>query len=84
VRQTSRSVPDLKPLKAVFDRRLLFDRNARMVARMQPQLKSGQAFVAVGALHLYGEQGLLSLLTARGLPGVARVLNDCAIPVSYD
>lgn len=58
--------PELRPLKAVFDRRLLFDRNARMAARMQPQLKAGQAFVAVGALHLYGEQGVLSLLARDG------------------
>ena len=58
--------PELKPLKAVFDQRLLFDRNSRMAERMQPQLKSGQAFVAVGALHLYGEQGLLSLLARDG------------------
>jgi uncharacterized protein YbaP (TraB family) len=58
--------PELKPLKAVFDQRLLFDRNTRMIDRMQPQLKSGQAFVAVGALHLYGERGLLSLLARDG------------------
>ena len=58
--------PELKPLKAVFDQRLLFDRNARMAERMQPQLKSGRAFVAVGALHLYGEQGLLSRLARDG------------------
>jgi uncharacterized protein YbaP (TraB family) len=58
--------PDLKPVKAVFDQRLLFDRNTRMVERMQPQLKSGAAFVAVGALHLYGDKGLLSLLAREG------------------
>ena len=58
--------PDLKPLKSVFDQRLLFDRNTRMVERMQPQLKSGNAFIAVGALHLYGERGVLSLLAREG------------------
>ena len=58
--------PELRLVKAVFDQRLLFDRNARMVERMQPQLKSGRAFVAVGALHLYGERGLLSLLARNG------------------
>ena len=58
--------PDLKPLKQVFDQRLLYDRNTRMVERMQLQLKSGGAFVAVGALHLYGEKGLLSLLARDG------------------
>jgi uncharacterized protein YbaP (TraB family) len=58
--------PELKPLKAVFDQRLLFDRNPRMVERMQPQLQAGGAFIAVGALHLYGEKGLLRLLEHAG------------------
>ena len=58
--------PDLKPVKAVFDQRLLYDRNARMADRMRPQLVSGRAFIAVGALHLYGERGLLSLLAREG------------------
>jgi uncharacterized protein YbaP (TraB family) len=58
--------PDLKPLKQLFDQRLLYDRNARMIERMQPQLKAGEAFIAVGALHLHGEKGLLSLLARDG------------------
>jgi hypothetical protein len=58
--------PELRPLKQVFDQRLLYDRNTRMAARMQPQLKSGGAFIAVGALHLYGNRGLLSLLVRDG------------------
>jgi uncharacterized protein YbaP (TraB family) len=58
--------PELKPLKAVFDQRLLYDRNPRMVERMQPQLQAGSAFIAVGALHLYGDKGLLRLLERAG------------------
>ncbi len=58
--------PELKPLKQVFDQRLLFDRNTRMLERMRRQLESGAAFIAVGALHLYGEKGLLSLLARAG------------------
>jgi len=58
--------PELRPLKEVFDQRLLYDRNARMAERMQPQLKAGAAFIAVGALHLYGERGVLSLLARNG------------------
>ncbi|MEA2093763.1 MAG: TraB/GumN family protein [Pseudomonadota bacterium] len=49
-----------------FQRRLVTDRNWRMADRMQPYLKQGKAFVAVGALHLPGEQGLLNLLEQRG------------------
>jgi uncharacterized protein YbaP (TraB family) len=58
--------PELVPLKQVFDQRLLYDRNARMVERMQPQLQTGAAFIAVGALHLYGDRGLLYLLARDG------------------
>lgn len=49
-----------------FLRRLIDDRNVRMVERMLPRLKQGSAFIAVGALHLPGEKGILQLLTERG------------------
>ena len=49
-----------------FQRRLIVDRNKRMAERMEPYLKQGGVFVAVGALHLPGEQGLLRLLGRRG------------------
>ena len=49
-----------------FQRRLIVDRNHRMAERMEPWLQQGGAFVAVGALHLPGEQGLLRLLEQRG------------------
>jgi uncharacterized protein YbaP (TraB family) len=58
--------PELRPLKQLFDQRLLYDRNVRMAERMQPLLKTGSAFIAVGALHLYGERGLLALLARDG------------------
>ena len=46
--------------------RLLTKRNANMAERMQARLKEGNAFVAVGALHLPGETGLLRLLANSG------------------
>jgi hypothetical protein len=49
-----------------FQRRLVTQRNYLMVERMQSYLKQGKAFVAVGALHLPGEEGLLNLLEKRG------------------
>jgi uncharacterized protein len=55
-----------KRLRQSFMRRLLDERNTRMAERMQPRLRAGNAFIAVGALHLYGENGLLSLLAQRG------------------
>lgn len=45
---------------------LIDQRNLRMAQRMQPMLRQGNAFIAVGALHLPGPQGLLSLLRQRG------------------
>ncbi len=58
--------PDLKALNAVFAQRLLYDRNVRMAERMRPQLDAGNAFVAIGALHLYGERGVPGLLARDG------------------
>lgn len=53
-------------LADVFQRRLIGDRNRLMAERMQPYLEQGRAFVAVGALHLPGRDGLLRLLQQRG------------------
>lgn len=48
------------------NRRLLYDRNRNMVEKMLPFIDAGGAFVAVGALHLPGEEGVLRLLESRG------------------
>jgi hypothetical protein len=45
---------------------LLIDRNMRMVERMVPRLSEGNAFIAIGALHLSGAAGLLNLLQQQG------------------
>ncbi|NOR40332.1 MAG: TraB/GumN family protein [Gammaproteobacteria bacterium] len=49
-----------------FQKRLISDRNFRMYERMQQYLQQGKAFVAVGALHLPGQDGLLQLLEQGG------------------
>lgn len=49
-----------------FEQRLILDRNRRMVERMDKLLRQGNAFVAVGALHLPGSQGILQLLSDQG------------------
>jgi len=46
--------------------RLLWDRNRTMAERMQPILEQGTAFIAVGAMHLPGERGVLGLLEQAG------------------
>ena len=53
-------------LNEVLMRRLLHDRNARMAERAEARLREGGAFIAVGALHLYGGGGVLALLEQRG------------------
>lgn len=45
-----------------FREQAIDERNQRMYERAQPLVADGNAFIAVGALHLYGEEGLLELL----------------------
>ncbi len=55
--------------QAVFERfigRVLHERNQRMLARLSGNLHEGGVFVAVGALHLTGDDGLLVRLTGLG------------------
>ena len=60
-------IPDAyKPLMRNFWKRFIDDRNEMMVYRMQDQLAAGNTFVAVGALHLPGEKGVLNMLARRG------------------
>lgn len=44
----------------------LVERNRRMLERAEPWLESGGVIIAVGALHLPGEDGLLEMLRERG------------------
>jgi len=53
-------------LREILVKRLITERNRLMVERMQPQLRDGKAIIAIGALHLPGEQGVLQLLENRG------------------
>lgn len=51
---------------AEFEERVVTERNHRMAERMRPMLEKGGAFVATGALHLPGEDGLVALLREAG------------------
>lgn len=51
---------------AEFRQLLVTRRNAVMAERAAPHLEKGGAFMAVGALHLPGEDGLVELLRAEG------------------
>ncbi len=49
-----------------LNRGIIEERNERMAGRLLPVLQQGRAFVAVGALHLPGKDGLLNLLQTQG------------------
>lgn len=58
--------PAVAPHHAELMKRVVLDRSVVMAFRMQRELRRGRAFVAVGALHLYGERGVLALLEEDG------------------
>ncbi|MCC7253440.1 TraB/GumN family protein [Hyphomicrobium sp.] len=56
---------------ASFERSLIIDRNRRMLDAALPHLEQGGAFIAVGALHLPGEAGLVELFRTSGYTATA-------------
>lgn len=51
---------------AEFEELIVTRRNHNMAERAAPILAAGNAFIAVGALHLPGKEGLVELLKAQG------------------
>jgi uncharacterized protein YbaP (TraB family) len=65
--QTEAQLTQLPPeAAAYFLEQGIAARNQRMLQALLPRLAEGRVFVAVGALHLPGEQGLLALLRGAG------------------
>jgi uncharacterized protein len=58
--------PEIAGHLAVMTKRVVQDRSVVMAYRMQRELRRGDALVAIGALHLYGETGVLALLARDG------------------
>jgi uncharacterized protein YbaP (TraB family) len=50
----------------LFLKYLITDRNHTMADRAVPLLEKGNVFIAIGALHLPGEEGVVELLRAKG------------------
>lgn len=53
-------------IQAHFRREGIVQRNLEMARRAQPMLERGSTLIAVGALHLPGEKGLVALLREQG------------------
>lgn len=51
---------------ASFEQRIVIDRNHVMAERSTPEFTKGGAFMAVGALHLPGKEGVIALLQQQG------------------
>jgi uncharacterized protein len=49
-----------------FETAFITDRNRRMADRMVPMMEAGSTFVAIGALHLPGDEGVIALLREKG------------------
>jgi len=62
----ARRHPEIAAHHAALVKRVVLDRSVVMAFRMQRELRRGRAFVALGALHLYGERGVLALLGEDG------------------
>lgn len=56
-----------QPFGGDLYRKIIYDRNVNMASRIDELLQTdGTAFVVVGAAHLVGEDGIISLLQRRG------------------
>lgn len=62
----ARRHPEIAPHHAELMKRVVLDRSVVMAFRMQRELRRGRAFVALGALHLYADRGVLALLGEDG------------------
>lgn len=51
---------------AGFQQKLLYERNEKMRAVAEPLLDKGGVFIAIGALHLPGDRGMVELLRQSG------------------
>ena len=55
-----------KPGIVSFEREVIYKRNQIMFETSQPLVDRGNAFIAVGALHIVGEKGLVAMYRAAG------------------
>ena len=51
---------------AAFEQAMIIERNKTMIKNAEPIIDAGNAFIAVGALHLPGPEGLIELFRKAG------------------
>ena len=56
----------------IFNDIFLIKRNYNMADRAEPFIKKGSTFIAVGAAHLPGEEGIIKLLRKKGYKVIAK------------
>jgi uncharacterized protein YbaP (TraB family) len=66
VSMSAEQEPEDARLASLLRQKLILDRNRKMYSRMQKYLHRGNVFVAVGALHLPGDEGILQMLSDDG------------------
>ena len=59
-------------LSKIFNDIFLVKRNYNMADRAEPYIKEGSTFIAVGAAHLPGEDGVIELLRRKGYKVIAK------------
>ncbi len=64
--KTGAALADDLAAKSAFEEKMITNRNIIMADRLPPHLAKGGAFVAIGALHLPGQSGVIALLGKAG------------------
>ena len=59
-------------MSKIFNDVFLVKRNHNMADRAEPFIKKGSTFIAVGAAHLPGEEGIIELLRKKGYKVIAK------------
>lgn len=60
------STPGTPSHYADFEKKVIHDRSVIMAYRLEPHLRRGATFAAIGAMHLYGDRSVLRLLQDSG------------------
>ena len=63
---------DDEEMAKIFNDIFLVKRNYNMADRAEPYIKKGSTFIAVGAAHLPGKEGIITLLRKKGYKVIAK------------